>query len=183
MKNYDIMLSGELDQPYIKIIRRTDTYRIQRVRHNHILRLRKRLFRDAVQIRKVAVLFFDLIAADVRLCHNSAHLKHRISRIRHKNHIARITEDHADMRHRLLGAIYGHDLIRLQVYAETFLITVLHRLQKFRKIRQRILIVLCLSAGFLHGFHHMGRRFEIRRSHGQVIHFASLPKQLLLLLI
>ena len=61
-----------------------------------------RFIRNMIQIRQISIFFFDRIILQIRLRHDSAHLKHRISWIRHKDRISRIAEHHTNMCHTLL---------------------------------------------------------------------------------
>ena len=177
------MLLCKCDQLHIKLVRRADADRIQRIGNDHIFCPFQRFFRYALQIRKVAILFLYTVVLHIRLCHDPAHLKHRIARIRNKDHITRVAEYHADMCHGLLRAVDRHHFICTDMYSESFFITITDRLKKFRQIRQRIFIILRIPAGVLHRLHHMRRRPEIRCPDRQIIDFSSFPKKFFLFFI
>ena len=177
------MLLRKSNQLLIEFIRRTHADRIERIRNDHIFCFFQRFLRNAVQIRHISVLLLDRIVTDVRLCHNTAHLEHRITRVRDQDHIPRIAEYKADMSHCLLGAVYRHHLVRTDIHVETLFISILHRRQKLRQVCKRVFIILRVCTGILHGLHYMRSRLEIRRANGQIIYFTPFFDQLFLFLI
>ena len=96
------MLLRKRDQLRIELVRRADADRVEGIGDDHEFCLYQCLLRNTVQIRQIAVLLLDCIVVHIRMRHNPAHLEHRVTRIRHKDHISGITEYHADMSHRLL---------------------------------------------------------------------------------
>ena len=180
MQNDNIIFLCKRNQFFIKSIIRHRTNRVGRIGHDHELRRPRGLLRNVLELRQEIIFCIERVGFNLRTRQLRSQGKDRITWIRGQHNIARITERDSHMGHALLGAVQGHNLVRLQTHPETLLIEILHGPDKLRPIRNGVLVILRILTGLHHSVHHMLRRLEIRRSDGKVIDLHAFLHQLVL---
>ena len=149
MKNDNIIFLCKCNQFLIETVWSQHRRRIVRVGNNHKFRSLSDFLRNFLQINDV-VIFFALRHI-VKLCPRQRRTirKHRITRIRHQNHIALVHDRKCDVRQSLLGTEQRANLcLRVQLHSIAARIPVGHCLQKCLLILNCIQVIFRYQTGF-----------------------------------
>ena len=145
MQNDNVVFLRKCDQFFIKRIRCCHTDRIQRIGHNHHLCPSCLFFRNLVEFNQEIVLRMQVIGFHLCTTKERACCKNRITRIRHKHYISRVTNRHGNMRHSLLGTINRHNFFMTNALNTIALcIMIADCIQQFRQISQCVFVILRL---------------------------------------